>query len=305
MTHPSFTEFCERTLRIRFEPAQRVYYAVACGEQQPDDLEGADRELAREIFGAIFYVSDEARDVVATVKGADVGATFLGGCHSLWRALTAERDDAASGEVRPSLIVAPDLRLGRKPVQIARGFAERVPAIASLIENTTADAIVFRRKGGWFTSVECLPATVSGRATRGRRYLDVKLDEASFFRDEATGAVNDTHVFQSVVARCIGQVWLQSTPWVETNLIWQLYEANFGNPTTALAARLPTTLVRTSERARKMVERERLRDPDNAAREYDCTPVTGGASMFFDPHAIANAMVETLLPFARRVPEVA
>jgi hypothetical protein len=292
-----FTRFCADVLGVTLEPAQRVYWGVATGEFQPADLEGQDREIAREALGAVDFVPPELLAVVACIKGADIGATFVGGLHSLYRALTAPRGDAAAGEIRPALIVAPDLRLGRQPVRTARGYAERIPEIASLIESVSTDSIVFRRDGGWFSSVECLPATVGGRATRGRRYLDVKLDEASFFKDEATGAVNDEHVFQSVVSRCIGTVWLQSTPWVETNLVWKLFEKNYGAPSDALAARLPTLLVRTSKRTRDMVERERLRDPDNAAREYDCTPITGGSSSFFDPHTIARAMDDLLIPF--------
>jgi hypothetical protein len=286
----SFTVFCSDVLGVTLEPAQRVFWSVAGGEVQPRELEGDDRDLARAIFGDVDEVPEGVRGVVAMLKGADIGATFVGGLRLLWRALTAPMGDAAPGEVRPALAVAPDVRTGRQPVRVARGFAEQVPQISALIESATSDAIVFRRDGGRFSSVECLPASIGGKATRGRRYLEAVLDEASFFRDEASGAVNDQHVFQSVVARCTGTVWIPSTPWLETSLIWQLYEKNYGKPTTALAARLPTLLVRTSERTRRMVEQERERDPMNAAREYDCQPLSTGTGALFDGAAIKQAV---------------
>lgn len=292
-----FTQFCDRVLGVRLEPAQRVFWGVACGEFQPGDLHGRDLTISHEVFGPLVHIDPQVTSVVGAVKGADVGFSFVGGLHSLWRAITADRGDASTGEIRPSLIVAPDVRLGRSPVRTARGYAESIPAIAALIESTSADSIVFRREGGWYSSVECLPATVGGRATRGRRYLDAKLDEASFFRDE-TGAVSDVAIFQSIAPRCVGQVWLGSTPWLETNLIWKVYEENFGAPKTALAARMPTLLVRTNKRTRDMVERERERDPENASREFDCLPLSGATSTFFDFHSIERAFVDGLAPFA-------
>jgi hypothetical protein len=102
-----------------------------------------------------------------------------------------------------------------------------------------------------------------------------------------------------VVARCIGQVWLTSTPWLETSVVWKLYEENFGIPKTALAARMPTLLVRgNNKRTREMVERNRQLDPDNAAREYDCVALSGNSSVFFDPHALNAALDHDLEPFS-------
>jgi hypothetical protein len=291
-----FTTFLER-IGVTLEPAQSVFWRVAGGEVQPGDLEGGDRELSREIFGDIDYVPPAALAVVSLLKGADVGASYIGGLRLLYRAAVADMGDAAPGEVRPALCVAPDIRTGRIPVRAGRAAAERTPKIARMIESVGADSVVLRRDGGRFSSVECLPASVGGKATRGRRYLEVQLDEASFFKDEATGQVNDTHVFQSVAPRCLGTVWLTSTPWLESSLIWKLHEENFGHPVSALAARMPTLLVRTNARTRAMVERERERDPENAAREFDCAVLGGGSSAFFDPTTIIAAVDSTLAPF--------
>ena len=51
-----------------------------------------------------------------------------------------------------------------------------------------------------------------------------------------------------------------------------------------------TTLLRDDEHTRSFVDRERIRDPDNAAREFDAEPMTAGATKFFDPSDIAACL---------------
>lgn len=278
------------------EPAQRIFWGVVDG-MPPNALEGDDRELARSIFGDVEEVPEDALSTVVPVKGADVGFTTLGAYWLLHGALSMPLGDAMPGEVRPALAVAPDLRLSRRIVSLARAAAERNPKIRPLIEKSNEDAIIFRRpdQGGRLSSVECLPASVGGSATRGRRYLRVLLDEAAFFYDQATGARNIDDILGSVAPRTVGQVLVGSTAWSEDTLHWRLYEQNFGNPSTALAARMPTLLVRTDRRVRAMVERERERDPERASREFDCVPLTGGSSSYFDSRSV-DRMVDRQRP---------
>lgn len=277
----NFIDFV-RLLGVEPEPAQEVYWAVACGDVQIADLAPWARELAREIFGEIDEVPPDARGVNACVKGADTGFSFFGGLRLLHRAVTGAMGDASPGVPRVALAVAPDLKLARQLVRTARAFAEQDPRIKPMILASGADSITFDRGDGLVSSVEALAASTGGRATRGRRYLEVFLDEAAFFRTgDGSYEVNDQDVFQSVEARTIGQIWLGSTPWLAENLIWKLYEQNFGKPSTALAARFPTLLVRTSERTRRMVENVRRNSPDRAAQEYDCElPGIGGERFF-------------------------
>jgi hypothetical protein len=281
-------------LGVTLEPAQRVFLLIAADGVQPGTLVGGERELAREMFGEVDDVAPNVRATVAALKGADVGYSYMMGLRLLYRALTADVSDAAPGEIRPALCVAPDLRLARGPIRIALGFAEQHPAIRRLIESSTSDGFVLMRDGGRRTSVECLPASVGGRATRGRRYLEVVLDEACFFRDSSSGAVNDRDILRSVATRTRdGTVWMGSTPWLETAQLMIAFRDNFGNPTNALAARLPTLLVRTEPRVIDLVTRAREQDPAGAATEFDCAPPVG-AGQFFDDYAIGQAAVDGL-----------
>lgn len=276
-----FADFV-RSLGIEPTPAQEVFWSVACGDVQIADLSEWARPLARDMFGDVDEVPESARGVIACIKGADVGFSFFAGLRLLHRAVTGDMGDASQGVPRVALAAAPDLKLARQMVRTARAYAEQDPRIAPMILSPAADSITFDRGDGLVSSVEVLAASAGGRATRGRRYLEVVLDEAAFFRTgDASYEVNDQDVFQSVEARCIGQIWLGSTPWLAENLIWKTYERNFGRPVDALAARLPTLLVRTEERTRRMVEAVRARDPDRAAQEYDCElPGIGGERFF-------------------------
>src|SRR5947208_2034234 len=81
----------------------------------------------------------------------------------------------------------------------ADAAARRVPRLR--IENPTADGFTIVRHDGRHVVFECIAAARGGDTGRGVPVLAVLLDEASFFRDEATGVVNDRAVFNALVPR--------------------------------------------------------------------------------------------------------
>lgn len=289
MTPLTFMNFLA-LIGVTPEPGQRVFWSVAADGVQPSSLTGEDRDIARQMFGDAAEIPVECRRQVAVVKGADVGFSFIGGLRLLHRALTAT-ELGGRGEVRPALCVGPDLRIGRIAVRNALGAAESDASIRRLIEQQSSDGFVLRREDGRRTSVECLPATAGGRALRGRRYVEVLFDEGAFFRD-SDYAVNDVDCKRAVISRCVGQFWNGSTPWLETSDVWKTFERNFGNPTDALAARMPTLLVRSDPRVVALVRAERDRDPDSAATEYDCVAPVGSGGFFFDGYAISQCAID-------------
>jgi hypothetical protein len=52
--------------------------------------------------------------------------------------------------------------------------------------------------------------------------------------------------------------------------------------------------MRDDERIQQIVAEERERDPENAAREFDCVPFASGSGLFFDGAAIAAAIDPSL-----------
>ncbi|HEY5374818.1 MAG TPA: hypothetical protein VIK01_14140 [Polyangiaceae bacterium] len=278
-----FVHFVEQVLRVELTPAQRVLALVGFDGVEPIDLRGADRALATALFGPIDTVPQSARGVLAIVKGARVGGTYVfGALYSLWRALTADISKVAPGEQVSAIVVAPDTRLARQCLRFALGAARSVQAIGKLIKAETADGFVIHRPDGHRVAVEALPATRGGSALRGRTLVSAVQSESSFFRDESA-AVNDVDCFQAVAPRVVkgGMVVLESTPWAETGLLFDIFSKNFGEPSTALAAHAPTLLMRPDETTREIVEREKARDPDNYEREFGAAFISGGSGLFF------------------------
>lgn len=300
----SFLDFAEQHLGVRLSPGQRVLCAVAFDGVDPADLEGEGRELARAIFGDVDTVPPEARNVLAAMCGARAGKSYLlGGLRLLHLAVTVDLGALAPGEEASGAIVAPDLRLARQCLRYAIGAIRSVPALSSMVRSESKDAVTLRRPEGLVT-LECLPATRGGSAVRGRTLVGAVLDEACFFKD-SNYVVNDDEIFKAVAPRITpsGQLIIASTPWAESGLLFELYERNHGQPEDALAAHAPTLLLRDEEHIRRQVERERERDPDNAAREFDAEPMVAGTSDFFDGYALKQCECEDLpvvLPPQRR-----
>lgn len=290
-----------KSLGVKLTPAQRVLVSVAFDGVDPCELKSGvlgligaqtDRSLARELFGDVETIPEEARNVFVAVCGARAGKSYvLSALRMLHLALTVSLDTLAPGEVASGIIVAPDLRLAQQTLRYVGGAIRSMPQLATIVKSDKSGAIVLKRPDGRAVSIECLPATRGGSAVRGRSLVGAVLDEAAFFRDESS-VVNDAEIFKAVAPRIVagGQVVIASTPWAETGLLYELFRTNHGSPSTAIAVHAPTTLLRDDRKTRTMVERERQRDPENAAREFDAQFMAAGSGLFFDPTMLEKSI---------------
>jgi hypothetical protein len=288
----TFLQFL-KAVGFKATAAQRVMCTVAFDDVDPCDLEGEDRELARSLFGAMEKAPMEARDVVAITKGARIGGTLLSAHFVLWRAMFAPLPSLAPGELAAGIVVAPDMRLANQALRYARGAANELPKMRKAIETDGSHSFTFRRPDGRRVAIEALPATRGGSALRGRSVVAAHFSEAAFFRD-AGAIINDLDLYRAVVPRLVpgAKLVVESTPWVESGLLFELHRDNFGDPKTAIAAHAPTLLMRPDARMRALVEKERVRDPANAATEFDAEFLGKGAGQFFDSDAIRLCVVE-------------
>jgi hypothetical protein len=121
------------------------------------------------------------------------------------------------------------------------------------------------------------------------------MDESAFFRDSSY-RVNDKDIFDGASARVLpgGQTIVASTPWAESGLLYQLYEANWQKPTTSLVAHAPTLTLHDSEMTRALVASAYALDPDNARREFGAEFLKGGTVDFFEASSIKQAIKEDL-----------
>lgn len=297
----TFEHFLRSVLKVdesvTLTAAQWVLIRVCFDDIDPIDLPDSDRAIALELFGSVDRIPLECRHVLAVLKGARIGGTWLSALYLLYLGLTADLAGLAKGEQAFGIIVAPDLRLAGQAFRYITGAIEGTPSIARLVVTQTTNSVTLRRPDGKVITLECLPASRGGSATRGRTLFGALLDEASFFRDPDSGVVNDLEVYRSMVIRVLagGKLLVVSTAWLESGLLHELIQTNHGHPVTALAAIAPTLTMRDDDRIAQVVDEERTRDPENAAREFDCQPLGAGAGAFFDPAAI-NAAIDDALP---------
>lgn len=274
-----FIEFIA-LLGVVLTVAQRAFALVAFDGAQPRDLSLGEREAAREIFGAIAVVPPLARAVIAMIAGAQSGKTYLGALRLLHLAITCDLSRLAPGERAFAIIVAPDLRLARQALRYAYGAAHG-SFLRSWLRSESADGFVIERPDGHRVAFEVLPATRGGSALRGRRLVGVLLDEGCFLLGE-DHVVNDVELFSAIAPRVLpdGQILFFSTPWARLGLLFELFSKNHGAPKTALAAHAPTRLMRGDDpHIVGIIARERERDPENAAREYDAQFVDASSAL--------------------------
>jgi len=279
----TFTAFCA-TLGVVFEAAQEVLFRVMFDGVEPSFFAGPAFETAQLLFGDIVNVPALARDVAVIVKGARVGGTRFSSLRCGHLGVTVDLSGLAPGELAYVLYVGPDVRLSRQALRYWAGEVERHPRLRErVVGEMTKDGFTMRRDDGRLVRYEVLPATRGGSALRARTLVAVHFTEFAFVRDEGF-TVNDVELFQAVRPRVVrgGQVIIESTPWIEAGVLFQLDRDNFGDPKNALVAHAPTIVMRDDPRVRAMVEAEQLRDPDNAAREYGGLYLEAGAQEFFD-----------------------
>jgi catechol 2,3-dioxygenase-like lactoylglutathione lyase family enzyme len=291
----TFLRFLTTVLRFVPTPAQSVLVRVYFDDEDPATFTYEDQALAVLLFGELDDVPDVAREVLVLVKGARIGGTYLCACYLLFRALMADLSGLAPGEHASALIVGPDMRLGRQALRYARGAVASVPALEEMVIADGSDAFTLEREDGQRVAIETLPATRGGSALRGRSLVAAQFTESCFFRDADSGVVNDAECFRGVRPRVMpgGKTVLESTPWIEAGITFELFRDNFGDPKTAIAARAPTTLMRPDAAMRARVQAEEARDAENAAREFGAEFVGGGAAMLFDAHSTKLAVDES------------
>jgi hypothetical protein len=295
----TFLEFLLDVLRVSLTLPQQVLVAVAFDNVAPCTLDPERRELAAAMFGLIDDVPESARAVIALMKGARIGGTWISSLYLLYRACTApEAQRLAIGEMAFAPIVAPDKATGRQAKRYALGGAQSCRDIAGLIESETEDGFVIRRQDGRRVSIEVIAATRGGSALRGRSMLAALMDESSFFRDEEY-SINDSELYRAIAPRVMvgGKLAIISTCWIKGGLLFDLVERNHGAPKGAIAAICPTELMRPdSPELAQLIAEETIRDEANANREYRCIPLDGATtSTFFDPSSLDSMIDHSLI----------
>lgn len=309
---PLYTDFCEQ-LGVHLEPGQYVAVRVAYDGVEPRYLPPDQREIARTLFGDVDVIPSSARRIVVAVCGARGGKTYvLAALRLLHLALTIDISMLAPGEVASGPLIAPDMDLATQALRYIQGAIASHPQLASMVvgKPDAAESIELQRDG---RIVELVVRSASGRGRtgRGRSLFGAAMEESGFFKDKDY-AVNDEEIFKAITPRLLpgAQLVISSTPWAQLGLLFDLFVANHPNPScagvaeaarcegTALAIHATTLRLRDSAYIRQIVETERKRDPENAAREYDAQFVGADAEYFYDPLTLKRCIDDSIeIPF--------
>lgn len=288
-----FTEFAE-ALGVELEPGQRALCLVAFDGVQVADLEDEERALAVAIFGDLPRMAPEAwafvLGVVAIVAGGRSGKTYLCSLRLLHLALTVDLEGKlAPGEEAFCAIVAPKLELAEQSLRYVAGACRAHPALQDLIVGDTKTELVLQRDDGHRVAIRPFAAAAGGIGGRGKSLVAVFLDETCFFRDAASGVVNDQAIFDAASSRVVegGQTLVSSTPWVGKGLLHSQWKKNHGHPVDALSAHAPTRVMRTKKHILAIVARAESRDPNNAAIEFGAEWGSTTVETFFSDGELA------------------
>lgn len=302
----SYVAFCS-WLGVSLEPGQLVIAKVAYDGMEPIDLPVDEREIAREIFGDVDRIPKGARDVIVAICGGRGGKTYVVvALRVLHLALTVSLATLAPGEVASAPIIAPDKDLAGQALHYIQGAVASKPELMAMVigKVDAAESVELRRENGRSVEICVKAASARGRTGRGKSLVCAVMDEAAFFYD-ASYHVNDEEIYKGLAPRIMpgGQLIIDSTPWAQVGLLFELFAANHPNPEraglpprpqcdgTALALHASTTRLRDNEFTRDIVAREEKRDAANAAREFGAIFMDAGAATFFEP-----ACIEACLP---------
>lgn len=292
ITTGSFLLTLEAVFSVTPTPGQRVKYS-ALFDRQPV----AQGELESTIFGGhVGPVPELARLTAVDVKGARIGGTRFGALGALWKSFACPLSGLAPGEPAYAAFIAPETRLSKQALNFVRLALRASPGLAECIVKDGEEQIVVMRPDGHEVRFIILPATSSGSALRGRWYTWVQFVEGAHFHD-ANYSVNDADLYGAATTRMVpgGLILWESTPWVESGLMFELFRDNFGRPQTAMVARAPTRLMRTDDlELLAAIDAEFARDPENAAQEYGAIFLSAGTGIFFDSRAIDDCIDDKL-----------
>jgi len=234
--------------------------------------------------------------VVTIVAGRRAGKSYIFiALRLLHGLLVRDLSSCAPGQIPTAIVIAQNRTLRQEVLNYALGAVRSRPELASLLPKQKLDDLNpsrfdLHRPDGRLVRFQGAVATKGGYGARGRSFTDVALDETAFFADE-NHAISDVRIFAAAIPGLLpgGQCIVASTPWTEAGLLYDLYKRNYGHPVDALCAHAPTVLLNPEQR--ELVERETLRDPDNAAVEYEAQFMPGGSSVFF-PAGLLDGAIE-------------
>ncbi len=285
----SFVGFCEQ-VNFKLTQGQRILSRVAFDHVSPIALPAKYHAVATDMFGGLSCVPDA--DILILRCGRGSGKSLLCALHCIYRLCTADLSSVGPGKAAQALVLCPVKEDAEELLDTARKIIEASPLKACL-KNPTKQKFSLHLPGRKPVTFKCIAKSARGATGRGKDIIECIIDESEFVAsNDASYKITDTELINAMMPRLLkgGRVILASTPWPAESETSKLFDTNFGNPTTALAAFAPTLVMRDNDpHWVDKREKEFKRDAKNAEREYDCV-VRGVANSFLEPELVDDAI---------------
>ena len=172
----------------------------------------------------------------------------------------------APGEVATIAVIAADRKQARTIFRYLIGMLEAVPALATMIEDRTAESVVLRNR----VSVEI--TTASLRATRGYTFAAVLADEVAFWRTDEGSANPDVEILSAVRPGLTtipgAMLLLASSPYAKRGALYEAFRDYFGRDDAEVLVRRGTTREMNPAVPQREIDRAYERDASSAAAEH-------------------------------------
>jgi hypothetical protein len=229
--------------------------------------------------------------VVAIIAGVRSGKSLFAACAAVKSTCTADLDQLKKHEIPRFAIVAPTVDNANATFRLLVGHVQASPLLRGMmVGEPTADTLVLRRPtDGRIVEIVVVAAHRGAVTLRSRWLVGAVLDEVALFAAETEGAtVNAEELLRAAEPRLVkgGQVWLISSPFGPSGLLWDIYRAHFGKPGRVLVVHAPTQSMNPAFPL-EQIEELRATKPDVAAREFDAEWLEPDTAMY--PHAQLDA----------------
>ncbi len=198
------------------------------------------------------------------------------------------------GELVRAVIVAPKLKLARSPFQHLVGTMQESPHLRKLfIEQPNKESARIRRPDGREVLIELVAADTGGSGLRSNWLAGAMFDEADF-HDGEDASVNLKDNIDACRTRMLAgaQILVPSSPWAEGSPFDKMFAEARKEQADELAFHSDSLSMNpTLDRAE--IDKERRKNPENAAREYDAIPFGAGAELFYPEDAIRGSFTRT------------
>jgi hypothetical protein len=223
---------------------------------------------------------------VVCIVGRQSGKTRIAATVAAFEAATAVQE--GDGTELYALLVAQDQRSSVRTVfRYARAPFDRVPMLAQVVTNTTADTLALANA----CTLAAYPARPA--AVRGLRARVIVLDELAFYRS-SDNTPNDAEMLRAVrpcLATTGGKLFILSSPYAQSGALYDLHRKHFGRNDSSVLVWQASAPDMNPTLSRDYLARMAQDDPE-AHRSEVLGEFRAGVSTFLDPEVVA-ASVET------------